>query len=365
MKYITIAFMAAMLILSSCGNKAPVQVTPPSFKTTTLDTTSAIVYNEYSTIIQSNTMVEIRPKVSGYIKAILKQEGSTIKKGEVILKIDDSDYQQSVNAAFAQMESALAQQSNAQLEVSKLTPLVDKGIISRFELETAESNLKAAKARYDQAKANYKNAQITLGYTEITSPVDGVLGRIYVREGSLLSPTASDPITTVSSDGDVAAYFSFNEKLLAPARRAAMESGKYRPELKKSVELILPDGTMYKYKGVLESATGIIDRTTGSIQLKVLFPNPDLEILSGSSGILRFPFTYHGCITIPQSATYEMQDKIMIFTVNQDNSVTRKVIDVEGTTGTDYVVSNIEPGTRIVTEGITKLKEGMIITPKN
>ena len=115
----------------------------------------------------------------------------------------------------------------------------------------------------------------------------------------------------------------------------------------------------------MESASGIIDRTTGSIQLKVVFPNPDNEILSGSSGVVRIPATYPGCITVPQNATYELQDKIMIFVVNQDNSVTRKIITVEGTSGKDYVVSSgLQRGDRIVIEGADKLKDGTVITPK-
>ncbi|MBQ1279965.1 MAG: efflux RND transporter periplasmic adaptor subunit [Bacteroidales bacterium] len=355
----------ATICISSCRNKQE-QIQPaPAFNVITLDTTSAVVYNDYSTIIQSNTIVEIRPKVSGYIKTIAKQEGTPVKKGDLIIKIDDADYQQDVNAAFASMEAAAANKSNAELEVVKLSPLVEKGIISQFELETAKSDLKAAAAQYDQAKAQYENSKITLGYTNITSPVDGVLGRIYVREGSLVSPSAQDALTTVSSDGDVAAYFSYDEKKLTPLRRKAMEDGNYKPEMKNNVELLLPDGSEYKYKGKLTSATGIIDRNTGSIQLKVLFPNPELTILSGSSGILKFPYTYKGCIVIPQSATYELQDKVMVFVVNEDNTVSRKSISIEGKSGNNYVVSNLTPGTKIVSEGINKLKEGMAITPKN
>lgn len=357
--------LSVAITTTSCGNKKPQTTAPPAFKVLTLDTCSAVVYNEYSTIIQSNTMVEIRPKITGYVKSIAKQEGTTVKKGDLIVKIDDSDYQQDVNAAYAAMEAAAANQSNVELEIVKLTPLVEKGIISNFELETAQSNLKAAKAQYEQAKAKYENAQITLSYTNITSPTDGVLGRIYIREGSLLSPSAADAITTVSSDGDVAAYFSFDEKKLTPLRRKAMEEGSYKPQRKDNIELILPDGSQYKYKGALASATGIIDRNTGSIQLKVIFPNPDLAILSGSSGILRFPFTYHGCIVIPQSATYELQDKIIVYTLTPENTVSRKTVSVEGVSGNNYVVTGIEPGTKIVTEGINRLKEGMVITPKS
>lgn len=358
-----ITLFFALSLASSCGSKQ-VATPPPAYKVTAVDTTTATIYSEYSAVIQSNTMVEIRPKVSGYLNKIAKAEGSNVKKGDLIFKIDDADYRQNVNAASATVEAAKAKLSNSSLEVRKLTPLVEKGIISPYELETAKSNLAAAEASLRQAQAQYENTLITLGHTEITSPVNGVLGRIYVREGSLISPSAQEALTTVSSEGDVFAYFSFDEKKLNPVRKAALDNNEYRPDEGYIVELTLADGSTYGHKGKLESASGIIDRATGSIQLKVIFPNPGMEILSGSSGILRFPFEYRGCFLIPQSATYELQDKVMIFNVNADSTVTRKTITVGGISGTDYVVTGLERGTKIVTEGVDKLKEGMKITPK-
>lgn len=263
------------------------------------------------------------------------------------------------------MQSARAGRDNALLEVKKLTPLVEKGIISEFELETKKGNLEAAEAALAQAEAAYEDARINLGYTSITAPTSGVLSRIEVRVGSLVGPSGNAPLTTISGDGDVYAYFSFDEKNLAPLRRARYNSGEHNPAGKSNIGLLLADGHEYSHKGKMESASGIIDRTTGSIQLKVVFPNPDNEILSGSSGVVRIPATYPGCITVPQNATYELQDKIMIFVVNQDNSVTRKIITVEGTSGKDYVVSSgLQRGDRIVIEGADKLKDGTVITPK-
>lgn len=355
-----------LVFLPSCKSKKAAAPVPPSYRTMVLDTTSAVVYTEYSAVIQSQSVIEIRPKVSGYLVNIAVNEGDWVKKGTLLFQIDDSDFKQNVNAAKAGMQSAKANADNAALEVKKITPLVEKGIISPFELETKTSNLEAAKASYAQAKAEYENALIQLGYTSISAPTTGVLGRIYVREGSLVSSSASDPLTTISSEGDVSAYFSFDEKKLAPIRKKELASGNYEPARSKVVELVKADGEIYEYKGMLESATGIIDRTTGSIQLKVIFPNPKMEILSGSSGILRFPITYKGCITVPQSATYELQNKIMVFIVNADNTVSSKSIIVEGVSGQNYVVSEgLKAGDRIVIEGANKLKEDTVITPKD
>lgn len=353
------------LSFASCKSKTEAPVAPPEYKVKTIDTTTAVVYAEYSAVLQSEAVVEIRPKVSGYLAEISVNEGQWVKKGTQIFKIEDADYIQKVNSAKAGMQSAKASRDNALLEVKKLTPLVEKGIISPFELETKKGNLEAAEAALLQAEAAYEDAKINLGYTSILAPTSGVLSRIDVRVGSLVSPSGTAPLTTISGDGDVFAYFSFDEKNLAPLRRARFNSGEYNPAGKENIELLLADGQEYGHKGKLESASGIIDRTTGSIQLKVVFPNPDKEILSGSSGVVKIPATYKGCITIPQNATYELQDKIMVFVVGQNNEVTRKIITIEGTSGKNYVVSGgLERGDRIVTEGADKLKDGMIITPK-
>lgn len=361
-----ILVLASLIIIPSCKGKKAAAPVPPTYRTMLLDTTTAIVYTEYSAIIQSQSLIEIRPKVSGYLSDIAVEEGARVKKGDVLFQIDDADFKQNVNAAKAGMESAKANEDNAALEVRKITPLVEKGIISPYELDTKKSNYQAAKAAYAQAKASYENSLINLGYTTIKAPSNGLLGRIYVREGSLISNAASDPLTTISSEGDVSAYFSFDEKKLAPMRKKMLDSGSYQPIMEPVVELILADGDIYRYKGRLESASGIIDRTTGSIQLKVIFPNPNMDILSGSSGILRFPAEYNGCITIPQSATFEMQDRIMVFVVNSDNTVSSKSITVEGLSGLNYVVSDgLKKGERIVIEGANKLKEDTLITPKD
>lgn len=349
----------------SCKSKTETISTPPEYKVQTIDTTTAVVYAEYSAVLQSEAVVEIRPKVSGYLAEIAVDEGQWVKKGSLLFKIEDADYSQKVNSAKAGMQSAKASRDNALLEVKKLTPLVEKGIISPFELETKKGNLEAAEAALLQAEAAYEDARINLGYTSILAPTSGVLSRIEVRVGSLVGPSNTTPLTTISGDGDVFAYFSFDEKNLAPLRRARFNSGEYNPAGKSNITLVMADGMEYGYKGKMESASGIIDRTTGSIQLKVVFPNPKNEILSGSSGIVKIPATYNGCITVPQNATYELQDKIMIFTVGENNQVTRKIITIEGTSGKDYVVSGgLNRGDRIVIEGADKLKDGMIITPK-
>ena len=353
-----IGLLFSIFSCSSGGNKK--EAVAPAYKVSKLDTTSTTIYNEFSTTIQSVEVVEIRPKISGYIKSIEAEEGRMVKKNESILKIEDEDYREQLNSAKASVKSAIAKVSNCKLEVQKLTPLVQKGIISPYELESAKSNLEASIAGLEQAKALCKTAQVNLGYTNITSPVDGILGRIFVKQGSLISTNNSEPITTVSGEGDILAYFSLDEKKVLKIRE---HLNSIEEHIVDNIELILADGSAYKYKGKLSNASGIIDRYTGSIQLKVKFPNPNMEILSGSSGVLRFPQSYNGAILIPQSSTYELQDRIMIYTLSADNRVQSKSIVVEGISGSNYVVSNIAKGETIVIEGVSKLRDGQVISP--
>ncbi len=357
-----IIFAAAVSsVLFSCGNKQAAPA-PPEYKVMVLDTTTTVIYNEFSTIISTDAIIDIYSKVTGYITEKYITEGDLVEKGQMLYKIDDTEYKQQAQAAEAALQAAKAQLANAELEVRKLTPLVEKGIISPFELDAANSNRDAMSANVTQAQAQYENALTNLGYTDIRATHKGILGYTFASNSELV--TVSQKLTEISIDGIVSAYFSFDEKKLTPAARKQYQMHKSDPDFKPNVELMLADGSIYPYKGSLRNATGRIDPTTGSLTMRVDFENPNYTILDGTSGTLRFPIEYKGCITVPQSATYELQDKIMVFVVNEDNTVTRKTIHVDGISGNDYVISNLERGTRIVTEGVDRLKDRMIITPK-
>lgn len=346
----------------SCGNKKVSEPAPPDYKVISLDTTTTIIYNEFPTIVSSDAIIDIYSKVTGFVARKYINEGDLVEPGQMLYKIDDTEFKQQVQAAKASLQSAKAQLANAELEVKKLTPLVEKGIISSYELDAANSNMEALKAGAEQAQANYENALTNIGYTEIRATHRGILGYTYASSGELV--TASQKLTEIAIDGIASGYFSFDEKKLTPEARMRYQSMQRGKDSAPFVELMLADGSIYPYKGKLHHATGRIDPTTGSLMLKVEFENPNYALLDGTSGTLRFPIEYNGAICVPQSATYELQDKIMVFVVDENNSVKRKTIQVTGTAGNSYVVSNLERGTRIVAEGVDRLKDGMTITPK-
>lgn len=350
-----------------CGGEAPQAVVEvPSYGCVKVDTSSAIIFTDFASEIKGEQVVEIRSRVSGYLDKICVSEGSKVHKGEALFVIDQRDLVQSCNAAEANVNAAKAQVANAQLEVRKLTPLVEKGIISQYELENANSNLEAAKAQLQFAQSNYNNAKINLSYATITSPVDGVIGRIVVREGTLVSPSSQEPLSTVSSDKSVSAYFSMDERMMLDLA-AQMHGVSLKEKVAKmpKCNLILSNGTQYALEGDLELASGLVDMATGSVQIKANFRNPEGILRSGSSGVVRLNAPQSGVILVPQKATFEMQDRKMVYLISDSSTVEPRVIEIFGNSGHNYVLSGgLKRDDVIMVEGLDYVKGGQKITPK-
>ena len=346
------AISAFMLVGCKKKKDQKIQMSLEKYEVKSVSRSDATVYTLFPVQIQSESAIEIYPRATGYIRKIYVQEGDNVQKGSPILKIEDADYLHEVNSAKAAYDNAL-------LEVTKLQPLVEKDIISPFQLKTAESNVKAAYAAYE-------NANINLGYTLIKSPVSGVIGRISLREGSLLTAGTATPITTVASSGDVFAYFSFDEKFLL--QFADGTEGSLKQEVAKlpPVELVMANNQIYGHKGKVELGSSLIDPNTGSLQMKGVFPNPDALLRSGSTGTIRIPTIYKNAIIVPQKATYDIQDKKMIFTVDSANMVHATNIKVLNNTSDNFIVaSGLSEGDKIVLDGVGKVKDGDKIITDN
>jgi len=339
-------FISALLFVSCSGKKEQKnQMAPGKYTVQVVSRADATVYTLFPVQIQSENAIDIYPRATGYIQHIYVKEGDNVRKGSPILKIDDADYTQAVNSTKAVYDNAL-------LEVKKLQPLVEKDIISPFQLQTAQSNVQAAQAAYE-------NAKINLGYTLITSPVSGVIGRISLREGSLLTAGIATPITSVASSGDVFAYFSFDEKLLLQFSDSMRMPLKQKIAKLPPVELVLANGQIYGYKGKIELGSSLVDPSTGSLQMKGVFPNPDALLRSGSTGTIRIPTIYKNAIMVPQKATFDIQDKKMIFTVDSANIVHATNIKVSNNTSDNFIVSSgLSEGDKIVLDGVGKIKDG-------
>ncbi len=328
---------------------------------------STQLFKDYPTKLEGQQTVEIRSKITGYIDKIMVDEGALVKKGQVLFRLNANDLQASVRSAEASVKVAEADVSSAAINLEKTKPLVEKNIISKFELESVGSTLKAKEAQLAQAKANLENAKANLQYTAITSPADGTIGTFPYRVGSLVSSTNAEPLTTVSNTVKMYAYFSLNEKDFLTLTKG-LEGKNLQEKFTKlpDVSLILADNSVYEKSGRIETASGLIDQTTGAINIRATFSNTEGLLRSGGSGLVRIPQFINSAIIIPQKTTYELQGKYFVYLVGTDNKVHNSEIEVlTGNLKDSYVVtSGLNAGDKIVFEGIASLRNEMEIKPK-
>jgi len=332
----------------------------------TITSRSTTLFSDYPSTIQGQQNIEIRPKIDGYIEKIYVDEGATVRKGQPLFQISAPQYEQDVRTAQANIKIAQADVNAAQMQVEKVRPLVEKNIISQYELQSAQFTLQAKQAALAQARASFANARTNLGYTSITSPVDGVVGVIPHKIGSLVSSNTAEPLTTVSNIGNIYAYFSINEKMaLEFSKNTPGATVQQRLATIPPVTLILPNGTEFSQKGRIETASGLINTETGSISVRATFPNPGNIIRSGSSGVVRIPRTVDSALLIPQKATYEIQGKKFVYVVESTGTVRSVEVKVmDSNNGQYYVVQQgLNPGEKIVLEGVASLREGATIKP--
>jgi len=366
---------SALLLLSACGggNKqaagGPAAGGPPpvsSFPVFKVSPRNATLNSDYPATLQGQQNIEIRPKIDGYIDHIYIDEGSVVKKGQVLFRISAPQYAQDVNNSAAAVSSAEADVNSAQLQVNKTKPLVEKDIISHYELESAQLTLQARRAALKQAKANLANSRTNLGYTTVTSPVNGVVGTIPYKLGSLVNSNTAQPLTTVSNIGNIYAYFSLNEKQLLDFARH-YEGRTLEAKLSKlpPVSLLLSDGSDYPEKGRVETISGLINTQTGSASLRATFPNPMRLIRSGGSATVRIPQNLKDVILVPQKATYELQGKRFVFVVDGSGKVKNTEIQImDLATGQYFVVTNgLKTGDTVILEGTSNLQDGTAVKP--
>ena len=346
--------------------KAATKAAVPGYLVLTVVPRPATLYLDFPATIQGQQNIEIRPKVDGYIDNIYVDEGATVKKGELLFRISAPQYEQEVRTARADILIAEADVNAAQMQVEKVQPLVDQHIISKYELESAQYTLQSRQAALAQAHARLANAMTNLGYTAIASPVNGVIGTIPYKVGSLVSPATAQPLTTVSNIGNIYAYFPVNEKEMLQFARN-MKTNSLQDGIAKlpPVSLVLANGSELSEKGKIDAASGLINTATGSFNMRATFPNPGKVLRSGSSGNVRLPQQVDSALLIPQKVTYEVQGKTFAFVLDSADVVRSVEIRVlAGSNGQYFVVEKgLRSGDRILMEGIATVKDGAMVKP--
>lgn len=357
------------LTVGSCGGKqqAPVQQAP-QVAVLTVQPGSSDLNSSYPAIIKGKTDIDIRPQVTGFITKVHVDEGQRVHKGQALFTLDQVQYQAAVEQAQAVLNSANVAVNTAAITEANKRKLYDKNIISETEWQLAANSLAQAKAAQAQAQAGLVNARKNLAYTTVTAPSDGVVGSIPNREGSLASPSSVQPLTTISDNSQVYAYFSLNEKDILELTDGGKYSVDTRISEMPSVQLRLADGSIYPMEGKVSTVSGVIDNTTGAASVRALFPNPSGMLRSGGTGNVVIPQHNDSVIIIPQKASFEIQGLRYVYVLNDSNiTQTRpiQVLDIDN--GKDFVVlGGLQPGERIVTEGVgTIVRDGIPVQPKS
>lgn len=323
-----------------------------------------IISTAYSATIRGRQDIDIYPQVSGFITKLCVEEGQTVRKGEVLFIIDQVPYQAALQTAEANVEAAKATLATAQLTYDSKKELRARNVVSDYDLKTAGNSLLTAQAQLAQMKAQELSARNNLSYTEVKSPADGVVGTLPYRVGTLVSANLPKPLTTVSDNSDMYVYFSLTENQLLTLVRQYGSKEKALAGMPE-VGLQLNDKSLYPTKGKIETISGVIDRSTGTVSLRAIFPNKEEMLYSGGSGNVVVPVERKGCIVIPQAATFEIQDKMFVYKVvdGKAQSFPVRVTRVNG--GQEYVVDEgLVAGDVIVAEGVGLLREGTPIKQK-
>ena len=364
MKSRIVLFAFCLTLLSSCGKKGFDMGGAPECAVQTLQPATVNLTSSYPATIKGKQDVEIRPQVSGFITKVCVDEGSMVRKGQVLFIIDPTQYEAAARSAKAAVATAEAAVSTQQITVDNKRALNKKNIISDYDLAMAENSLASAKAQLASAKAQLISAEQNLGFTNVKSPSDGIVNDIPYRLGSLVSPSITTPLTIVSDITEMYVYASLTEKeLLELVRKDGSQSAAV--ETYPEVQLQLSDGSTYDQKGKIETISGVINANTGAVSIRATFPNSNHLLRSGGMGNLIIPYHMENALVVPQKATTEIQDKKFVFLQQPDNTVKMNEITILNIdNGQEYVVtSGLKQGDLIVIENVGTLKDGQTIKP--
>jgi membrane fusion protein (multidrug efflux system) len=332
----------------------------PTIPVTQLKTQKTDLHREYVGDIQAVRNVEIYARVKGYLEEVYVDEGKEVRKGQTLFRINNEEYEANLAKAKANLQSAIAEAKGIELELKRVTLLVEKNVISKSEVEVVEAKLAAANARIEEARSERANAAIHLAQTQIRAPFDGVINKLPSKVGSLINEGTL--LTTLSDTKNVFAYFKVSEneylEFVSARGKAATKEA--------IVELELADGSFFNHKGVIETMEGSFDEGTGSIAFRARFANPEKLLKHKSTGTIRLTNTVDNAILIPQKAAFEIQDKNFVYVLGKDNKIKTRTFVPKSRLGDYYMIhSGLESGETIVYEGLQGLKDGVTIVPKH
>ena len=368
MKKSFLVALSCSLLLCSCGGgdkKNQMQVGDDEFAVITVGTSSAEINTAYPATMKGEEVIEIRPKVTGHITKVLVQEGATVRRGQALFQIDAVQYSAAVQQAQAAVNVAQTSLNTQRLSLQNTKVLHDKKIVADYDYQLAQNAVASAEAQLQQAQAALASARNNLSFCTVTSPANGVIGTINFRVGSLVSASTQQPLTTLANTGVIYAYFSMTEKQILTLTRQTSGNTAAAMNALPNVTLKLSDGSIYDGVGKVNAISGLVDASTGAVQVRADFTNPQGILRSGGAATILMPTKVTNSIIIPQKACYKIQEKTFCYVVDAKNKIHNTEIEVmTQEDGTNFIVtSGLKAGDRLVVEGLNKLKDGQEIKP--
>jgi membrane fusion protein (multidrug efflux system) len=353
--------MSLALVLAACGQKETPPPPPPEVKAAAVLQKDVPIYVEAIGQTRGSTEIEVRARVEGFLQTVDFQEGTPVRKGQLLYTIDPQPLEASLAQAKGKLAEAEAQYARAHQDVVRYQPLVAKNAISRQEYETAVAVERAAVAAVDAAKAVAQRAEIDLGYTKVVAPEDGLVGKTEVYPGTLVGRGQSTLLTHISQVGTIHVRFTIPERDYLFYARRREERGLQNTRSQLPFELVLADGTVHPHQGQLVFVDRNVDPQTGTILLEASFPNPGGIVRPGQFGRVRAAVEVkHDAALVPQRAVQELQGIYNVAVVGQDGTIEMRMVEVGERIGSLWVVdSGLKPGERVVVEGLQKVRPGV------
>jgi len=373
LKFGSYLLMAIIIIgINSCDSKKEQTATPaqviPVIKVIQTDVP---IFSEYVGQVYGQKDIPIRARVEGFLESIEFKEGSRVKKGQLLYTIDPQSLTAATNAQKSQVTAAQTQLSKTRADLDRIKPLAEANAISKSDLDAAQAAYDAAIANLDAAKANLKSSNIDLSYTQVKSPISGVIGKTMARVGEFVGKDPNPVIlNTVSKTDTVIVKFSITEAQFITIARDRIEMTK-RGEIRKDslppIKLKLADGSIYMHGGVIDFVDRNIDESTGSILIQSSFPNPDGLLRPGLyAKVTVLTDEAKDALIIPQRCVSELQGQYSVFVVNDSNKVVSRSVILAHKAGDLVAISEgINKGDRVVIDALQKVRNGMIINPKD
>lgn len=347
-------------LITACSNSETKQIQDlENFPTTSPIVIDTTLSTDYVAEINAVQNVEIRARVKGYLDKIYIDEGKYVSQGQVLFVINNPELGEHVAKATAVLKSTVTELKAAELDLGNVKRLVEKNVVSNTELEAAKNKVEMMKAKVEEAQANESFAKIQLTYTQIRAPFSGIVNRLPNKIGSLIEDGTL--LTTISKNDEVFAYFDVSEKEYLNF----VSNFKENNNLSRTVTLILADGQEHMYKGIIETTEGEIEPSTGNIAFRARFSNPEKILKHGASGKVRLLKKYKNAMIIPQKASFEIQDRMYVYVLDNKNKVKSRAIKASFRMPHFYIVDEgLTKTDRIIYEGIQDIKDGITVTPQ-